>query len=195
MDLEQNGIMLYEYDYDKPELSEESLAHFGVLGMKWGIRKKPNSSGLSRHKKKKLKKRRIKNLKKARKIREKKRAQAQEVQKTKDEIIKSKDISQMLKNVDKFSNQEINDMLTRLDTESRLRERVAKESVKNQSRGEKAANFVKSNVSAGLKAGSSTLLKTVSENALEIGVKALAKSMASANNEETIEKLFKQKKK
>jgi len=211
MEFETNEIKLYEYDYDKPELSDETLTHHGITGMKWGVRNGPpyplkshggservggtGSGSTSKRKKRKTQKKRVKSLKKARKVREEKRKQAQEIQKSKDEIIKTKDISQMLKNVDKFSNQEINDMLTRLDTENKLRERVVKESAKKQTKGEKAVNFVKSNVSAGLKAGTSELLKTVSQNALEMGVKALAKSMASAENEQTIENLFKKKKK
>lgn len=31
-------------ELEKPELSEETLAHYGVIGMKWGIRKNPQKA-------------------------------------------------------------------------------------------------------------------------------------------------------
>ena len=193
-------VKLYDLDYDKPYLDEDFLAHHGVLGMKWGIRKQKESSGkgrISKHKAKKLRKRRIKSLKRARKIRQQKRLEEQKQQKSKEDIIKSKDISSMLKNVDKFSNQEINDMLTRLDTEGRLAERVAKLDKANMSKGRKAANFVKENVGAGLKSGAGSLVRTVSENALKMGVRKLAEEIAMNNEqqEEFVKALLKEKKK
>lgn len=206
MEFETNEIKLYEYDYDKPELSDETLTHHGITGMKWGVRNGPpyplkshggseriggtGSGSTSKRKKRKTQKKRVKSLKKARKVREEKRKQAQEIQKSKDEIIKTKDISQMLKNVDKFSNQEINDMLTRLDTENKLRERVVKESIKKQTKGEKAVNFVKDSVKTGLQRGASSIISNVSQNVLEMGTHALVKAMASADNEDLVDKLF-----
>ena len=140
---------LYEYNFPKPPLEDEFLKHHQALGAHWGIyngppyplsrvlstgkRLKPAAKGASSEGggDARAAKRRNKALKKARKTRAKnikmrtleKKRQAK-VQKSKDEIIKSKDIKSMLNNVDMFTNQEINDLLSRLDTESRLRSRV-----------------------------------------------------------------------
>jgi len=204
-------IRLYEFDYDKPELSEDMLEHFGILGMSWGRKNGPpyplgsdKSTGKSlrkgfraKRKARKLQKKKVKSLKKARKVRAKNRETQQEIKKTKDEILKSKDISSMAKNIDMFSNQEINDMLTRLDTEKKLRDRVSQQAKDRMSRGEKARNLVGESVKKGLESGAKTLISTVSENALKLGVKQLAKEVGKSDEEtqELIDKLFKEKKK
>lgn len=138
---------LYEYNFPKPPL-EDVVIHFGILGMHWGQRNGPpyplGSGDHSASEKKagwrkslsgggnaRATKRRSKALKKARKTRAKnikmrtleKKKQAQ-IQKSKEEIIKSKDIKSMLNNVDMFTNQEINDLLNRLDVENKLKSRV-----------------------------------------------------------------------
>lgn len=204
-------IRLYEFDYDKPELSEDMLEHHGILGMSWGRKNGPpyplgsdKSTGKSlkkgfraRRKARKLKKQRVKTLKKARKIREQNRKVREEQKKSKEEIIKSKDISSMAKNIDMFSNQEINDMLNRLDTEKRLQDRVSQQAKANRTRGEKARDLVKESVSKGLESGAKSLISTVSENALKLGVRQLAKEAGRSDEQtqELIDKLFKEKKK
>ena len=35
---------IYTSELDKPKLNEETLAHYGVLGMKWGVRKNPEKA-------------------------------------------------------------------------------------------------------------------------------------------------------
>lgn len=169
-------VKLYDLDYDKPYLDEDFLAHHGVLGMKWGIRKQKESSGngrISKHKAKKLRKRRIKSLKRARKIRQQRRLEEQKQQKSKEDIIKSKDISSMLKNVDKFSNQEINDMLTRLDTEGRLAERVKRQQEANMTKGQKVLNAIKTNAKEAGKNIASNAIRKATEVAVKEGVKKL----------------------
>lgn len=176
-------VKLYDLDYDKPYLDEDFLAHHGVLGMKWGIRKQKESSGkgrISKHKAKKLRKRRIKSLKRARKIRQQKRLEEQKQQKSKEDIIKSKDISSMLKNVDKFSNQEINDMLTRLDTEGRLAERVKKQKEASMTSGQKIANIVKSNA----KEAGKNVLSNVVRKSMDIAIKEGVKRLTSDSDPE-----------
>ena len=194
------NLKLYDLDYDKPELGDDLLMHFGILGMKWGVRKDRNKSGkgkISKHKAKKLRRRRIKSLKKARKIRAKKRQEEQQIQKSKEDIVRTKDIASMLKNVDKFSNQEINDMLTRLDTEQKLRDRVAKEAEAKMPKGKRFLKKSAESVKSGVSSGTQSILKTVGENAVKIGVRELAKQSALGDEEteKLIDQLFKEKKK
>lgn len=103
---------LYDYQDEKPELSEETLAHFGVKGMRWGHRKDRKSSGSGRVKKNKPK-RMTKKQKKA--------AREAEIKKmSKEDIIKKKDVEAMNKRSSEFSNNEINEVLNRINTEQRL---------------------------------------------------------------------------
>lgn len=193
-------IKLYEYfqQYEKPELSDETLAHHGILYQKWGVRNGPpyplDSSkstgsrlkGSAKRKNKKTQKRRVKSLKKARKAREQKRAEAQQIQKSKEDIIKSKDIGQMLKNVDNFSNQEISDMLKRLDIEGQLRDRVRKMNEANMSKTQKAVNTIKKSVVEGIKEGTVSTTKQIGKNAVKLTTKKLSEL---ADNEDIKELL------
>lgn len=127
----------------------EYLAHFGVKGMHWGIRRyQPYSVtgprkggktgklvGLAKKvakgagdtidnirsggKKKKLKKQRLKNLEKARK------AKAE-----KEKIMRSGDASKMLANKEKFSNQELDEFIARASKETKIAE-LKKSQVEN----------------------------------------------------------------
>lgn len=194
----QETIKLFEYDITKPELSEEELEHFGIPGMKWGVRKERERKGgfIKRHRAKKLRKRRIKTLKKARKIREQNQLKRQQEQKSKEDIINSKDIASMLKNVDKFSNQEINDVLNRISTEQRLSDMVKAQTKSSMTTGQRAKEAVKEGVKSGLSSAAKTMIKTVAENSLKMGTKTLVKNLV--DDEETkkiIDALFKEKKK
>lgn len=182
-------IKLYEYPEDKPDLSEEFLEHHGILGMHWGQRNGPPyplskaiSTGKSLRKKVK-KKAAIRKAKKTRKRKKQELENKKQLQKSKDEVIKSRDIEAMLANVGQYSNQEINDVLNRLDTEDKLKQRVKTRREANKSTGRKMYEGAKSSIKKGLSNSGQRLLTRASENALEIGVKKFLKEASSGNDE------------
>lgn len=213
----EESTKLYEYESFKPCLDDEIIEHFGILGMHWGQRNGPpyplssdkstgkrlksSSGSISRKRRKALKKARktrAKNLK----IKAKQKETEQQLQKTKEDIIKNKDIKSMLNNIDKFTNQEVNDMLTRLDTERRLRDKVREIENANKSTGQKLKEGFKSSVKEGLISGGKQVTKTVAKNAVKIGTKALAKKLVGEGKMDNgtpytdlIDKLFKEEKK
>lgn len=219
--LQSEEIKLYEYNQYKPELDDEIVEHFGILGMHWGTRNGPpyplgsnistgrrlkkgaggGSGSITRKQKralKKARKTRAKNLKM--KTMEKKKQQ--QLEKSKEEIIKNKDIKSMLRNVDKFTSQEINDMLSRLNVEQRLREEVARQERSQKSWGKKVKEGFVESAKEGLAAGGKQVTKTVAKNAVKMGTKSLAKKLVGeAKTEggdpykELIDKLFKEEKK
>ncbi len=208
-------IRLYEYDYDKPELSEEVLEHHGILGMRWGHRNGPpyplnssvstghrlkDGSGPSKRKSRKAHRKQIKNLKKARKVRDQNRQAAEQTQKTKEEILKSKDIVSMFKNVDMFDNKEINDVLTRLDVEKKLQERVSDLNKRNRSKKDKIKDYMKDlarEAASGSSKGLKKVVKTVGDNATRELIKKALESMAEGdeNMQDWVKKLLKEEKK
>lgn len=212
--LQSEEIKLYEYNQYKPELEDEVVEHFGILGMHWGQRNgPPYPLGSDKSTGRRLKKsagggsgsvsrKRRKALKKARKTRAKNLKIKTQEKQTKEEIIKNKDIHSMLKNVDKFTSQEINDMLNRLNVEQRLREEVSKQERSKKTWGKKVKEGFTSSAKEGLAAGGKQVTKTVAKNAVKIGTKALAKKLAGNAKDpngnpyaELIEKLFKEEKK
>jgi len=221
---EDESVRLYEYEQFKPDLDEDTLEHFGILGMHWGQRNGPpyplgsdkstgrrlkKSAGggdgsISRKKQKALKKARktraknlkVKTLEKQKQEQQEK--EKQQIEKTKEQIIKNKDIKTMYKNIDMFTNQDINDILTRLDTENRLKNKVAEMERASESTGSKLKRLAKESAKSGLERGTRSIISTVAENALKIGTKSLAKKVVAGDNEEykrLIEQLFKEKKK
>lgn len=108
--------LLYEYSYEKPELTNEFLEHYGILGMKWGVRRGPYPIGSKKGKVKKSK------------------AKAKKVYKTREQIIKDKDIQEMNKRKDEFTTQEINDVLNRIGAETRLSQLAKQTSKKGKAK-------------------------------------------------------------
>lgn len=97
----------YSYSYDRPEVSteapieslyhkaDETLAHFGILGMKWGVRRKTGSNGLVGSKGKSAKQR-------------------------SEDYIKSREIK--AKGYKNLSTKELQDLTKRMQLEKQLRE-------------------------------------------------------------------------
>lgn len=92
-------------------MENPELKHYGVLGMKWGIRRYQNKDGsLTRA----GKKRQAANLEKA------KQDEIREREEKRSKLLKSTDASELYKNRDLLSTEEINERLNRLNAEQRL---------------------------------------------------------------------------
>ena len=210
----EESIRLYEFESSKPDLDEGTLEHFGILGMHWGTRNGPPyplSSKISTGKRLKKgfgggsgsvtrKKRRA--LKKARKTRAKNLKIKTMEKQTKEEIIKNKDLKSMLQNVDKFTNQEINDMLNRLDVERRLAEKVKEIERANMPTTKKLWKSMKESAKEGAARGGKQIIKTASANGIKMASKKLLKQLGGDPNSEEgkkwnemIDKLLREEKK
>ena len=194
--------LLYEYDYEKPDLTEEFLEHHGILGMKWGVRKGPPyplGGGLKgwaqRRKKKKLYKKRVKTLKKARKVKAKKAEEVKKDTRSKEELMNSKDLNAIKKNISKFSNAELQSVMDRIDKEQRFSEYVAKQNQASKSKVQRIKDSVVSNAKAGIKSGAESTIRLVAKNATKMALNKFAESMAGEERQELVKKLFKEEKK
>lgn len=149
-------IRLYEYDYDKPELTETFLAHHQIKGAKWGVMHGPpyplgsdSSTGAtlkkgatvkkkSRHeervearKKKKLNKKRAKTLAKAREMK-RQNQELKKAQKERDDAIRKKaldnnDIETIYNNQKLFTKDEIKGVIDNYETNQKLKNLMEKE--------------------------------------------------------------------
>ena len=98
-------------------MENPELKHWGVKGMKWGIRRYQNKDGsLTRA----GKKRQADNLEKARQAKKAKQDEIREREEKRSKLLKSTDASELYKNRDLLSTEEINERLNRLNAEQRL---------------------------------------------------------------------------
>ena len=114
--------LLYEYDHQKPELTDEFLEHHGIIGMKWGHKNGPPyplSSDISTGKKLKST---IGGIKKKLPKSKKQKQQEKYSKLSKEEIIETKNVKAMDFRSKEFSDQEINKVLNRIGTEKRLKD-------------------------------------------------------------------------
>lgn len=186
----QETIKLFEHEDLKPEL-DDVLEHHGILGMHWGRRNGPPyplDSKISTGKRLKkaggkgsISRKRRRALKKARKVRaknlkikteqkiqeQKKQAEEQQKQKTKEDIINSKDVKAMLANIDMFTTNEINTVLTRISTERNLKTEVDRQKEADKSAGRKIVDFAAKNAKEAA--------TNIASNAVKKGVEVLAK--------------------
>lgn len=105
----QSIVKLYEYEYNSFDL-DDAIVHYGVKGMKWGIRK-DRRRGLSKLWRRRKKKKTYKDPQDA---------------------LAAKDVKYVNANKSKYSTKEINTMLNRIDAERRLSEIANKSPVKSK---------------------------------------------------------------
>lgn len=202
---------LYEYDYEKPELTDEFFEHHGIKGQKWGVRNGPpyplnesrggmiggSSKGhISKRKKRKLQKQRVKTLKKARQIRTQKLQEQKETAKTKEEIIKSRDAVSMMKNIDKFTTQEIQEFNNRENAIRILNQRVTEIKESQMTKGQKLKRFAKKTASKAAEDIAVKVIRTTADMAFKklaesTNNKVLAKA-ADAKTKDQVKNLEKQ---
>lgn len=184
-------VKLYEYNQYKPELDEEYIEHFGILGMHWGQRNGPPyplSKVISTGRRLKaaakagsIKRKRKKALKKAR-ITRAKNAKVRTLEKqTKEDIIKKKDIRSMLANVDKFTSKEINDMLDRLNVEQRLKEAVSKQENAQKTWGKKVRDNIGTAVKEEVPKTLGEMTRTATNKGLKLASNRVLKELAGPN--------------
>ncbi len=122
-------IRLYEYDQEKLDI-ESALAHFGIKGQKWGVRRYQNPDGTytdAGRKRYGFKSRRKK---------------VEKIYKSKEEAIEARDLKYINAHKSDYSTKELNDLMNRINTEQRLSDMANKS---NKDTKKKVEKIFKSN--------------------------------------------------
>ena len=115
-------------------MDTNELTHWGIKGMKWGVRRYQNADGsLTEAGKKRQAKIRTKNLEKARAAKAQKKEEAETVEEKKQRVLKSRSARELYNNADLFTTQELQNAYTRLQ----LEKNIASLEPKQLSQGEK----------------------------------------------------------
>lgn len=141
-------IRLYEYDQQKPDI-ESALAHFGIKGQKWGVRRYQNSDGTytdAGRKRYGFKSRRKK---------------VEKTYKNKEEAIEARDLKYINAHKSDYSTKELNDLMNRINTEQRLSEMANKN---NRDAKKKVEKIFKSNAFKAVATASIIALAITSHN-------------------------------
>ena len=101
----------------------------------------------------------------------------------------------MKKNLDKFSNSEIQTVLDRIDKEQKFNEYLMKQDKASMSKAQKLKNALATNIKAGARSGAESTIRLVAKNATKLAINEFAKKMAGPEKDELIKKLFKEEKK
>lgn len=110
-------------------MENNQLTHWGVKGMRWGVRKDRDSGGGgTKRVSRKVRKQREANLKKAREAREAKK----ELEAKKEKILKSGKAKDVYKNRHLFTNDELQKAIDRFDLEKKISEADGRQTSRGQ---------------------------------------------------------------